>query len=78
MKRGDIISFAHRDWSRIAASKARAWQSEQRSPAEDLRVADQLRRYVRRVRPDWPSASDRAGDLACHRRVSRALGAVTL
>ena len=36
---------------------------------ESFRIADELLRHVRSVRPDWPSAADRARDLADHTRV---------
>lgn len=76
--RDDIREFASRDWAGVAAAKARAWEAGKRTPAGDLYAADQLRRYVLTVRPDWPGPDDRADDLQSHIRVSEALGAVGL
>lgn len=75
MTRDDIRQFMERNWARIAAAKDRTWATAKQTPAEDLRAADQLRRYTLSVRPDWPSADDRAADLQAHIRVSEALGA---
>ena len=74
--RDNIREFVNRDWARLAAAKALAWQAGKRTPAGDLHLADQLRRYVLTVRPDWPGLDDRTDDLQSHIRVSEALGAV--
>jgi hypothetical protein len=73
--RDDIRAFVSRDWAGLAAAKASAWQSSKRTPAGDLQAADELRRYVLTLRPDWPSRDDRTDDLQNHIRVSEALGA---
>ena len=74
--RDDIRKFVNRDWARVAAAKTETWQAGERTPAGDLRAADQLRRYVLTVRPDWPGHDDRIDDLQSHIRVSEALGAI--
>ena len=78
MTRESIRKFVNRDWAGVAAAKARAWQASDRTPAGDLHAADQLRRYVLTVRPDWPGLDHRTDDLQSHIRVSEALGAVGL
>jgi hypothetical protein len=74
----DIRRFLRRDWSRLAAAKARTWQAGKGTPGGDLRAANELRRYARMARADWPGTDDRAEDLRTHVRVSEALGAVGL
>ena len=71
----DVRSLVERDWALIEREKRDFWiaRKSKMSPAEALRVSDELRRYVRAVRPDWPSQQDRENDLATHERVSRAL-----
>lgn len=76
MTRDDIREYVNRDWVRVAAAKAEAWEAGKQTPAGDLRAAHELRRYVLTVRPDWPGLDDRAEDLRTHLRVSEALGAV--
>lgn len=73
-----IREFMQRDWARVADSKTTFWRERKRGQpvAELLTAADALRRHARALRPDWPSAQDRADDLAAHVRVSEALGAV--
>jgi hypothetical protein len=79
MTRDHVAAFVARDWQRLARSKAAAWRAARhnRTTAELLAAADTLRRHARAVKPDWPTAADRAADLATHQRVSEALGAVT-
>lgn len=45
-------------------------------PAESFRVAAELRRHVRTVRPDWPDRAEREADLATHVAVHEALSCV--
>lgn len=57
----DLIAFAQRDWSAIAAHKRRRW-AEQKSrmrPGEALSVGDELRHHVSALRDDWPTEEDR-------------------
>lgn len=78
MTRDDLVRFANRDWGAIADNKARFWAERKRamSPADAIRLGDDLRRYARGVRPDWPSEADRRVDGETHSRVSEALRAV--
>ncbi|HEY4119421.1 MAG TPA: hypothetical protein VGM56_16250 [Byssovorax sp.] len=39
------------------------------SPADGVRLGDELRRQVARVQPAWPSARERRDDHAAHLRV---------
>jgi hypothetical protein len=45
-------------------------------PAESFRVAAELWRRVRAVRPDWPDRAERDADLATHVAVHEALSRV--
>ena len=47
--------------------------SSDMSPAERLRVADEIRRRVLALHPDWPTDEQRAEDFATHVRVAEAL-----
>jgi hypothetical protein len=78
MTRDDIVRFAARDWDAVARSKTAAWieQKARLSPAEVLRLGDELRRHAAAVRPDWPTDADRNADRAAHERVTEALRAV--
>jgi len=78
--REQLLAFAHRDWSQVAEAKTAFWREAKRdqSVADLLAVGDLLRRHAQAVRPDWPSARDRAEDLAVHLRVSEALRAVAI
>lgn len=78
MTRDAIMAFVQRDWARLAAAKARTWRAAKRSPAADLRAADELRRYTRGLRPDWPDDDERRDDRSTHVRVSKALGTVAI
>jgi len=79
VERSDILAFVHRDWQRLAGSKTAFWLDRTRdlAPEDFLAVGDQLRRYARAVRPDWPNDAERAADLAVHLRVTGALRAVS-
>jgi len=79
VNRQDLLAFAHRDWSLVAEAKAEFWQDckRHRTPDDILAIGEQLRQHVRAVRPDWPSESERAADLAVHLRVTEALRAVS-
>ncbi|MBK9063545.1 MAG: hypothetical protein IPL89_10175 [Acidobacteria bacterium] len=75
------LEYMNRDWALVAESKERYWRERlaRLGPAEALRVAGELRRQARAVRSDWPSAADRADDLAAHVRLAelfRRAGAV--
>lgn len=59
-------------------SKARYWVDARRrmTPLEAFRVADDMRRHVELLRPDWPTPEERAEDWATHARVSAMLRSV--
>jgi transcriptional regulator with XRE-family HTH domain len=75
LRRQDLIDLAQRDWSAIAESKAAYWPELGRRVGPDgaFRVADEMRRYVALVRPDWPDADARAADLASHVQLGESL-----
>lgn len=78
MDRDSVRQFVRRDWSAFGASKARSWHElkARRSAAEVLAVADRMRTYAQRLRPDWPTRQHRLDDLLVHQRVGEALRAV--
>jgi len=75
MRREDLIAFARRDWRSVARMKERFWVDQKRhmTPAEALRLADDLRSSVTSRRDDWPSEDERRSDLETHARVSESL-----
>lgn len=66
-----LRAFAQRDWASLERDQERYWrdQKAREGPAACIRVADQLRRQVIAVRPDWPSERERREDLAMHLRL---------
>jgi hypothetical protein len=75
----DLRAFANRDWKLVEEAKRRYWIERKRtlSPGESLAIAEGLRQHVRALRPDWPSAEERAEDVEVHARVSAALRSVS-
>ncbi|HEY6322437.1 MAG TPA: hypothetical protein VJA16_12850 [Thermoanaerobaculia bacterium] len=75
MNREDIEAFAGRDWGLVEQAKRRFWSQRKKtlSPGEALAIAEGLRLHVRALRPDWPSAKERAEDLEAHARVAASL-----
>lgn len=69
------MSLVDRDWQLVEQVKAEFWleQKAMLTSGAALRLGDELRRYVRAVRPDWPGPAEREADLATHTRVSEAL-----
>jgi hypothetical protein len=78
MTRDDVLGFVNRDWALVARVKTDTWLRAKGSAAQDLAAADELRRHIVMLRPDWPGADESAADRQSHERVSRALGAVIL
>jgi hypothetical protein len=80
VKREDLVEFSRRPRGGVDETRAEYWMSftQSHGPAAALRIADELRRYVQLLRPDWPTAEDRAADLATHMRLSDAFRRVRL
>jgi hypothetical protein len=80
MKRADVVAYATRDWKAVQEAKERYWVERKPSltPEQALEIADGLRRHVKSLRPDWPSAEERQRDLEVHARVSEALRSIHL
>jgi hypothetical protein len=74
----ELRAFANRDWKLVEEAKRRYWVERKRqlSPGESLAIVEDLRQHVRALRPDWPSAAERAEDIEVHARVSAALRSV--
>jgi hypothetical protein len=74
----ELREYVRRDWTMLQRAKHEFWLKRRSRPAVDaLQVADALRAQVRAVRPDWPTPSARAADLAAHVRLTEILGRVT-
>ncbi len=75
MDAAGVTSFLQRDWELVERMKTEFWIAQKAActPSAAIRLGDELRRYVRGVRPDWPDAAERDADLAVHTRVSEAL-----
>jgi hypothetical protein len=79
MEKRDLIAFADpRRWEAVEKMTTAHWLARKRElgPIDGIRQAAQLWGLVQRLRPDWPTAADRAADLETHRRVSEGLGSV--
>jgi hypothetical protein len=78
MRKEDVIAFARRDWRAIAMLKQKRWaqQKSKMTPADALRLGDELRHHVQAIHHDWPDGLDRREDLASHARVSEMLSRV--
>ncbi len=63
-----------RDYAHARASKIAYWRSL--TPADRLRLADELRRQVLLLHPDWPTADQRERDVSSHIQISERLGRV--
>jgi len=78
-----VRTFVSRDWAATAASKRRYWaESFRRDGGQAVWAAAQgLLSHARRVRPDFPTAHDRARDrkdhVALRSRLDRAAHAFT-
>lgn len=75
MTKADLIAFARRDWAALEDEKTRTWRTHKLSLGVEgaLRLADELRRHVVAVRPEWPTPDERAEDLRHHARLTLAL-----
>jgi hypothetical protein len=69
----NIREFARRNRAEVQALKQRYWAGQHRTfgSARTVQVSQALWRYMRRLRPDWPTARDRAEDLAHHLELKR-------
>ena len=62
------MRVARRDYDYARASKIAYWRAL--TPAERLRLADDLRRHALLLHPEWPTDEQRALDVECHIRLS--------
>jgi hypothetical protein len=64
-----------RDWAAARGSKREYWRDRiERGGLRDvLRLTDQLRGWMKRIDPEWPTAREREEDLQTHQRVAEAL-----
>jgi hypothetical protein len=59
--------LSRRDHRELRASKAEHWA--RLTPARRLALADDLRRHMLSLHPDWPTAEMRDSDLKAHVRL---------
>jgi hypothetical protein len=66
--RASARAFVERGWEAAEALAQEHWAREfdRGGPAATLAAAGALWEHMRQVRPDWPSESERADDLAHH------------
>ena len=78
VRKEDILAYVNRDWAGNEKRKREfmAQQAREMTAAEKLAAGDALRRHAKMLHPHWPTAEDRAADLATHVRVSEALRSV--
>ncbi|MBX3125295.1 MAG: hypothetical protein KF718_01190 [Polyangiaceae bacterium] len=62
---------ARRDYDHARASKLAYWRGL--TPAERVRLADELRRHALLLHPEWPTDEQRALDVEAHIRLSERL-----
>jgi hypothetical protein len=62
------VRFESRDYEAARASKVLYWRGL--TPAERIRLCDELRRQAIALHPEWPTPQQRALDLASHIRLS--------
>jgi hypothetical protein len=73
----DIREFVKRPRFEAEAAKRAHWASlhRTRGPAATIEASQVLWRHMRELRPDWPTAQDRAADLAHHLALKRKIDA---
>lgn len=62
---------ARRDYKHARASKVAYWADL--TPAERIRLADELRRHALLLHPEWPTDEQRALDVESHIQVAERL-----
>ncbi|MCK6532483.1 MAG: hypothetical protein L6Q84_05865 [Polyangiaceae bacterium] len=65
------MRVVRRDYDHARASKLAYWRGL--TPAERIRLADELRRHALLLHPDWPTQEQRALDIECHIQFSERL-----
>jgi len=70
-----VRAFLDRDRERVERAKREYHAERHRSDGgvSGMALGQALREHARRVRPDWPTASERAEDLATHVALKRKL-----
>ena len=71
----DVRAYARRAWHLAERLKREHWARETavRGPLATFEASVALWEHMRRVRPDWPSPSERHEDLKHHLRLKRDL-----
>jgi predicted subunit of tRNA(5-methylaminomethyl-2-thiouridylate) methyltransferase len=78
VRKQDLIDFAERSRVDLSAIDAAYWRQRKRrlGLGEGNRIAEELRRHVLELRPDWPSEQERRADFEAHLRLSEMLRSV--
>jgi hypothetical protein len=73
MRADDVQSFLDRDWEGLAALKREHWAERFRIEGAEatMHASQMLWGHARRVRPDWPTARERAEHLTHHVELKR-------
>ena len=71
----DVKAYTQRDWDLVHRLKEQFWAERKRllTPAQALRIGDDLRRHAVNLREGWPSDQERQEDLKAHLKVTRSL-----
>lgn len=79
MRDADIREFVNRSRGEVTAAKREHWASlhRTRGPAATVEASQALWQHMRRLRPEWPTARDRAVDLAHHLELKRKIDAAS-
>jgi len=64
----DVRAYAQRAWHVLTELERDHWARElsEHGPLATLEASQALWAHMRRVRPDWPTETDRSADLAHH------------
>ncbi len=78
MRKSDLLRYVRRDWRLVEELKAEHWArvKKESGAAAAIAAGEELRRFVRKGHPRWPSRKDRFEDIQTHARVSAALKSV--
>jgi hypothetical protein len=70
-----IREFVQRDWTTVRENKDTYWAAriKRLGAVEGLRIADELRRQMLLLNPEWPDTQLREDDVLAHARLARLL-----
>ena|ERR1041385_9996 len=73
--RASIRAYVARDWAASRTLKREYWRDRliRGGLAEAIEITEQLRQWMKRTNPSWPTKKDREEDFETHQRVADAL-----